>query len=272
MELQVEGKAVYAYTGGKTFDAALPAVAFIHGAAADHSVWVLQARYLAHHGFGVLALDLPGHGRSEGPALARIEEMADRVVAVLDAAGASGAALVGHSMGALVALDAAARHPARVTRLALLAAAFPMRVSPELLEAARSNEPAARDMVNIWSHAAWAHYPNNPGPGAWQLGANLRLMQRQRPGVLHLDLAACNDYTAGLARAARIACPTLLLLGERDLMTPARAARELARTIPRARTVTLARSGHNLMTEWSDDALDALVAFLRSDTQAGKAS
>ena len=267
MELPVQGTIAYAYTGGKAFDPAPPTVVFIHGAAADHSIWVLQSRYLAHHGFGVLALDLPGHGRSGGAALARIEDMADWVVAVLDAAGVGAAALAGHSMGSLIALDAAARHAPRVARLALLAAAFPMRVSRQLLEAAHGDEPAARDMVNIWSHAAWAHYPNNPGPGAWLPGANLRLMQRQQPGVLHRDLAACNDYAAGLERAAQVQCPTLFLLGGRDLMTPVRAAHDIARAIPQARTVTIAPSGHNLMAEWPDEVLDALAGFLRADTE-----
>lgn len=270
MELQIQGKMAYAYTGGRAFDPALPAVVFIHGAANDHSAWVLQSRYLAHHGFGVLALDLPGHGRSHGAPLARVEDMADWVVAVLDAAGVRLAALVGHSMGSLIALDAAARHPGRVTRIALLAAACPMRVSAQLLEAARSDEPGARDMVNIWSHAAWAHYPNNPGPGAWVIGANLRLMQRQKPGVLYQDLAACNDYAAGLTRAGQVQCPALLVLGARDQMTPARAARDIAQAIGGVRTVTLEGSGHNLMAERPDEVLDALAGFLGEETRTGE--
>lgn len=263
MELQVQGNKAYAYTGGKVFDPALPAVVFIHGAAHDHSAWGLQSRYLAHHGFAVLALDLPGHGRSRGAPLARIEDLADWVIAALDAAGVRAAALIGHSMGSLIALDAAARHPARVTRLALLAAAFPMRVSPQLLEAARADEARARDMVNVWSHSAWAHYPNNPGPGAWVPGVNLRLMQRQKPGVLYRDLAACNDYAAGLERGAQVQCPALLLLGARDQMTPPRATRDLARTIRQARMLTLEASGHNMMGERPDQVLDALADFLR---------
>jgi len=268
VDLTIGRNCAYAYTGGVKFDPARPAVVFIHGAAADHSVWVLQSRYLAHHGFGVLALDLPGHGRSRGTPLARIEDMADWVVAALDAAGVHRAALVGHSMGSLIALDAAARHGERVARIALLATAFPMRVSPALLEAAQRDEPAARDMVNIWSHSSWVHYPNCPGPGAWQLGANLRLMERQPPGVLYRDLAACNDYAAGMERAAALTCPALLVLGGRDLMTPARAARALAGALPRVRTVTIGASGHNLMGECPDAVLDALIGFLADEPGA----
>jgi pimeloyl-ACP methyl ester carboxylesterase len=262
MELTVQGRKAYAYTGGKAFDAALPCVVFIHGAEHDHSVWVLQSRYLAHHGFGVLAGDLPAHGRSEGPPLATVEAIADWVPALLDAAGVKQAALVGHSMGSLVALDCAGRHPARVARIALIGSAFPMRVAEELLAATRDDEPLAQDMVNIWSHSAYAHYPSNPGPGFWVIGENLRLMQRQRPGVMHVDFKACNDYAAGAERAARVACPALFILGRRDVMTPARSGRELAKAIKAARVVEVGGSGHALMAEKPDEVLDALVAFL----------
>ena len=109
MELIVDGRRAYAYTGGKPFDPTLPCVAFIHGALHDHSVWTLLARWAAHHGHAVLALDQPGHGRSVGPALPDVETLADWTLAVLDAADAQQAALVGHSMGSLIALEAAAR-------------------------------------------------------------------------------------------------------------------------------------------------------------------
>jgi len=264
MEIQVRGQKAYAYTGGRNFDPSVPSVVCIHGAQHDHSVWGLQSRYLAHHGFGVLALDLPGHGRSGGAPLARIEDIADWTISALDASGVKTAALVGHSMGALIALECAARYPQRVDRIALLALVFPMRVSAELLEATQKDEPTAHAMINAWSHAAYAHYPSSPGPGFWVRGGNLRLMQRQKPGVVHTDFAACDGYTAGLERAARIKCPALLLLGERDMMTPARGARDIAITIPGASTITIAGSGHNLMAEKPDEVLDALVAFLRA--------
>lgn len=262
MELNVNGATVYAYSGGKTFDAALPCVVFVHGAENDHSVWVLQSRYLAHHGFGVLALDLPGHGRSGGAPLASVEAIADWIPAVLDAAGVKAAALVGHSMGSLVAIECAARHPARVAKIALLGSAFPMKVSDELLTATRDDEPRAQDMVNIWSHAAIAHYPSNPGPGFWVMGEGLRLMQRQRPGVMHVDFAACNAYANGEAAARAVKCPALMIVGRRDMMTPPRAAQAIAAALPAVRTVEIAGSGHALMAEKPDEVLDTLRAFL----------
>lgn len=262
MNLDVNDRKAYAYTGGKVFDASLPTVVLIHGAEHDHSVWALQSRYLVHHGRGVLALDLPGHGRSEGPPLASVEEMADWIVALLDAAKVEKAALVGHSMGSLIALECAARHPGRVRAIALVGTAVPMRVSDELLAATRDDEPRAQDMVNIWSHAAYAHYPSNPGPGFWVIGENLRLMQRQKPGVMHADFVACNAYANGAAAAAEVKCPALLVLGRRDVMTPPRATKELMAALPDARKVEIAGSGHALMAEKPDEVLEALRDFI----------
>jgi pimeloyl-ACP methyl ester carboxylesterase len=139
-----------------------------------------------------------------------------------------------------------------------------MRVSPDLLEATKASEPDAQGMINLWSHAAHAHYPGNPGPGFWVAGGNLRLLQRQKPGVLHADFAACESYRSGLERAAQVKCPALLVLGRLDAMTPARVGRDLAGAIPNSMLKTLHDSGHNLMGEKPDEVLDALVEFLRA--------
>ncbi|CDY73364.1 PROBABLE HYDROLASE PROTEIN [Caballeronia glathei] len=268
MILDVHGKAAYAYTGGKAFDASRPAAVFIHGAEHDHSVWALQTRYFAHHGFGVLALDLPGHGRSDGPALRDVASLADWVIAALDAAGAREALVIGHSMGSLIAMDAAARHPARVSKLALVATAVPMAVSDALLDAAREHEPQAIDMVNQWSHSTIAAKPSSPAPGFWLHGMNQRLMERvsaRGEGQLfHTDFTACNAYADGLERAAAVRCPVLVLCGRRDLMTPPKAARAVAIAMSKAGvqvdTVSL-DAGHALMAEQPDATLDALFGF-----------
>jgi pimeloyl-ACP methyl ester carboxylesterase len=264
MILDVQGKAAYCYTGGKAFDAALPTIVFIHGAQNDHSVWALQSRFLAHHGFGVLALDLPGHGRSDGPALASVEAMADWLLALLAAAGVERALLAGHSMGSLVALEASLRAPARVSGLALLGTTFPMKVSDALLETARTNEQAAIDMVNIWSHSTLAPKPSSPAPGFWVMGGARRLMQRmsqRNPDLLfHTDFAACNAYTNGQAAAEAVRCPALFVLGSKDVMTSPRSARLLTGAIAHGRVVTV-DAGHAMMAEQPGAVQGALHAF-----------
>jgi pimeloyl-ACP methyl ester carboxylesterase len=275
MDLAVDGRRAFAYTGGRPFDPARLAVAFVHGAAQDHSVWVLQTRWVAHHGWSVLALDLPGHGRSAGPALTSVEAMADWVLAALAAAGARAAVVVGHSLGSLVALECAARAPDRVRGVALVGTAFPMKVSDTLLEAARHDEPAAFDMVNQWSHARLVHSPGNPGPGFSVFVQCLRLMQRQPAGALAVDLAACSAYTRGAEQAAALSVPALFVLGARDSMTPPRAARSLVAARPGSTVVEIDGCGHNVMGEAPDRLRAALAAWLPApalDPSAGAAS
>jgi pimeloyl-ACP methyl ester carboxylesterase len=265
MLLKVNGEDAYCYTGGKAFDAALPTMVFIHGAQNDHSVWALQTRYFAHHGFGVLAVDLPGHGRSKGAALSTVEAMADWLLACMDAAGVRRAILVGHSMGSLIALEASARAPERVAALGLVGTAWPMKVSPALLEASLEREQAAIDMVNIWSHSTIAHKPSSPGPGFWVMGGSRRLMQhvaaRNPAHVFHTDFSACNAYAAGEAAASAVRCPTLFLLGKRDQMTPPKAAARLTAAIAHAEVQLIDDCGHQLMAEQPDAVLDRLYRF-----------
>jgi pimeloyl-ACP methyl ester carboxylesterase len=258
MELSVDGKPVFAATGGKRFKPGSPTILFLHGAGLDHTVWTLQTRYFAHHGRNVLAVDLPGHGRSAGPALGSIAALADWVIRLLDAAGLDKAALVGHSMGALVALEAAARAHARVWALALLGVAGRMPVHPDLLEAAHAGQHGAIDLIASWGFGRRAHLGGAQAPGLWMLGSGIRLLEHG-DAVLGRDLAACNDYTGALDAAANVACPVLLLLGEIDRMTPPAAARDLAARFPDSRTVVLPGAGHLMMIEQPDRALDALA-------------
>lgn len=263
MYLTVDNRKAFTYTGGQPFDPARPTIVFIHGAAHDHSVWALQSRYFAHHGCNVLAVDLPGHGRSEGPLMDAVPSMADWVMRFCDAAGAREVSLVGHSMGSLIALEAASRHGKRVKKLALLGAAYPMQVSGALLAAARDNEPEAWQMVNVWSHAPAMMAGGNPTPGLWLLGRNLRVMQRCAPGVMHSDLNACNNYRGGETAAAGVSCPTLLVLGRRDLMTLPKIGKALGKTIAGSRTMVIEDAGHSMMVEAPDAVLDALIGFMQ---------
>jgi len=258
----VNGSDVYAYTGARPLDAALPTVVFVHGAGNDHSVWALQSRYFAHHGRNVLAVDLPGHGRSGGGALASVEAIADWIPAVLDAAGIGEAAHVGHSLGSLAVLECAARHPGRVTRIALIGPAAPMPVAEALLDAAKRNDHSALELITGWSYSAGKKLGGNQVPGVWLTGSALRLLERTRPGVLHADLLACHAHATGVDSADRVRCPSLVIVGARDVMAPPRSAQALIAALSGARVVTLPDCGHALMAEQPDAVLDALRAFL----------
>src|ERR1700712_5076866 len=258
MQVSVNGTDTFVATGGREFDSSLPAVVLLHGAGFDHTTWALHSRWFAHHGFGVLAPDLPGHGRSGGAPLSSIAEMADWTAALLDAAGVAKARLVGHSMGSLIALETAARHPAKVSALGLIGTAATMTVGPDLLKAAEANDHAAIDMVSIWGLGFQAELGGSLAPGLWMHSGAQRVLERCPPGVLFNDLSACNSFQNALAAAAEIKVPTTFILGERDMMTPAKAGKALAAALPNSRTVVLRGAGHMMMVERPDELLAAL--------------
>ena len=272
MELQVNGAKTYCYTGGKAFDPAKPTVVFIHGVLNDHSVWILQSRYLAHHGWNVLAVDLPGHCRSEGDAPSTVEEAADFIGALLDAAGVQKAALVGHSWGSLIAMEAAARLKDRVTHAVLVGTAFPMKVSPALIDASLNQPEKALTMVNVFSRSTLCAPPSALGPGTWVYGAGMALGRRvlrsnPRVNVFHRGFVACDSYAGGESAMAALTCPVLFLLGGQDQMTHPKSAQGLIKAAQAAdqkvKVVTLP-VGHHQMTETPDETLLAIRDFLKT--------
>ena len=262
MNFTVDGREAFAYTAAHALDPAKPSVVFAHGAGLDHSTFGLQSRYFGYHGRNALALDFPGHGRSEGPPLGSVTEMADWVLRLLDAAKVDKASVVGHSMGSLVALECAARHPERIEKIALLGTAYPMKVTEVFLNAAQENRQDAYDMLNIWGHAAQVALGGNPNPGMWMYGDTLARLARLAPGVLYSDLRACHEYAGGEAAAAKLKCLVLFILGRRDQMTAAKAGLAFAHQVPDAQVVQIAPSGHSLMAESPDATLDALIGLL----------
>lgn len=271
MYLQVNGAQTYCYTGGKAFDAAKPTVVFIHGVLYDHSVWILQSRYMANHGWNVLAVDLPGHCRSEGDAPPSVEAGADFIMALLDAAGVQKAALVGHSWGSLIALEAAAALQDRVSHLVLVGTAFPMKVSPALLDAALNDPEKGIQTINIFSRSTLAAAPSAHGPGTWVFGSSVALNRRvlrsnPKVNVFHRGFVACDSYAGGEVAIAALSCPVLFLLGGQDQMTQPRAAQGLiqaGKTAGKSVQVISMPVGHYQMTETPDPVLFAIRDFLK---------
>lgn len=265
MKWLVDGREAYAYTGGQPFDAARPCVVLIHGALNDHSVWALQSRWLAHHGHAVLAVDLPGHGRSAGPALPDVPALARWVLALLEAAGVQRAAVVGHSMGSLVALEAAAALGERATGLSMVGTAYPMKVSPAMLDTALQAPQRAIGQVVAFSHSALA----GPVPGTWLQGSSRALMQRLQDryaaahdgaNLFHHDFGVCDRYDGAEAAATRVRCPVQLVLGSRDQMTSPKATASLVQWL-KPQVVQLP-AGHALIAEAPDGVLRALRSLL----------
>ena len=262
MNLNVDRRMAYAATGNREIDPDLETVVFVHGVAQDHTIWVLPIRYFVRHQRNVLAVDLPGHGRSDGSPLKTIEDMADWVIKVLDVTSVEKAAVVGHSMGSLVALDVAARHPDRVRAVAMVGVSVPLPVSGQLMGSAEDDSHDAIDMLTLWGHGREAHLGGSPTPGMWMTGGSMRLWEQADPGVIYNDLRACDEYVSGLDRAAELMCKTLLLLGEKDVMAPIGGSKELIQIIPDADTVIFEGAGHALLSERSDPVLDELIRIV----------
>ena len=272
MNIALANCTLYAYTGGKPFDPDKPTVVFIHGALYDHSVWALQSRYMANHGFNALAIDQPGHMRSSGEAPATVEAGAQVITELLDALHIEQAALVGHSWGSLIALETAGRLGSRISHLGLVGIAYPMQVAPTLLEAARLEPLTAIDMVNQYSHSLLAPPPSGLGPGTWVKGAGRALNRRvqisnNQVNLLHHAFVACDSYRNGEQAMMQVEAKVLMILGQADQMTPAKNAKHLYQTaLQSGKDIRIVEvgSGHALMTEAPDNTLRALYSFLQA--------
>jgi len=264
MFIDVEGNQIYAATGGRPYDPEKPVAIFLHGAGMDHSYWQLQSRWFAWHGYASLAVDLPGHGKSGGTPLTSIRDMAQWVGILMDAADLKSASLIGHSMGAVIALEATAMLQDRVDRLALLGISDSMPVHPSLLGAAEDNSVDAHQMMVVWGHGAGSKIGRNTVPGMWMTGGAMALLARNQPGVLHADLNACNEWKTGADAAEKITCPTLVVIGTEDMMTPAKKGKALAASLPDCQQVIIEDCGHMMMQEAPDAVLDALIGAFGS--------
>ena len=188
--------------------------------------------------------------------------MSDDVISVMDAARIETASLVGHSMGSLVTLALAARHPDRVRSLSLIGTAVPMNVHKSLLNNAAQNDHTAIDMLTYWGYSKAAQLGGNENPGIWMVGATMRLLEKAKTAVIYNDLKACEQYIDGCKHAAKIQCPTLLILGNKDIMTPSKIGKEMAQIITNSQVELLDGAGHSLMSERPNDILDALIKIV----------
>ncbi len=265
MNITVDSKRVFAASGGREFDPTKPTVILIHGAGQDRTIWSLQTRYLAHHGFSVLGLDLPGHGGSDGPPLESIQGMSDWLARVIEAVGVESASLVGHSMGAHVALRCAADAPTRIDRLVLVGVSAELQVHPEMLAASEVDDHHAIDLMTGWSFSSAGLRGGHQNPGTWMMGSSARTVERSAPGVLFADFSACVNGGSILATAAKVKAPALFILGDDDKMTPMRSGTAVANEMMDSTVVVLPDVGHALMFESPNEVTRRLAEFLAGE-------
>lgn len=250
MIIEVDGRSAHAATGGVDISGSdEPVILLLHGAGMDGTIWQLQTRYLSYRGFRAVAVDLPGHGDSEGEPIESVPAMADWVARFAEAAGFASMHVVGHSMGSFIALELASRYGALVSSITLLGTATEMPVHPELLDAAVDDLPRASALMAAWGHAKPAHVGQNPTPGMWMTGGARALVEASKPGALRTDFDACRDYDGAVSAAEDVTCPATVVIGLGDKMTPAKQGRKVAAALKDVRVIELAEVGHSMMTE-----------------------
>jgi len=268
MYFKVDGKQVFATTGGKPFDNSKPTVIFLRGSGFDHTVWGLQSRFFAFRNYAVLAPDLPGHTNSEGPPLESIEAMADWLNDVVESLDAKDISLVAHSQGCLVALEFASRFPDHLRSVSLIASGLATPVNDFLLNAAENDPEAAIAMMLSWGFGPAGHMHQGPIPGNSMVAGGRKVMRRNVPDALATDLKACNTYANGKRAAAKLAGPTQVIAGGKDRMAPRKATMELIEHLTDPEVTLIPESGHIIPQEAPNQCRTLLKAFIFSNNPA----
>ena len=268
MYFEIKGKQVFATTGGKPFDNGRPTVVFLHGSGFDHTVWSLQSRFFAFRKYSVLALDLPGHTRSEGPPLESIEAMADWLRDVVEALDANKLSLVAHSQGCLVALEYASRYPDRLRSMSLVTSGLATPVNDFLLNAARDDPESAVAMMLSWGFGPAGHLHQGPIPGNSMVSAGRKIMRANTPDALSTDLHACNSYKNGVAAAEKVSCPTQVIVGGKDRMAPRKATDKLIEHLSSPAVAVIRESGHIVPQEAPNKCRTLLKDFIFKNNPA----
>jgi len=269
MKFKINNLEVYASTGGRPFDKNKPLIIFVHGSGLSHISWVLQTRYFAFHGYSVLAIDLPGHGYSEGPSIKSIEDQGKWVSDVIDAVGMKEASLVGHSQGCLISMECAAQFPHKVKSLALMGGAGAIPMNPELLDLAEKGDSKAVDLMMDWAHGPAGHFGGHAVPGLHHINiGGTIVINGSIKDALGVDFRACDNYKNGFETAKKIKCPTINIIGEKDRMTPVKEGKKLADTIAVSEVQIIENCGHMILLEEADKALAILKIFIKKNHQS----
>lgn len=262
MYFTVNGRKVFAETGGTEFDNNKPAVIFLHGSGLDHAFWGLHSRCFATQNYAVLVPDLPGHNNSEGVALTSIETMADWLNDVVTALSINNISLIAHSQGCLIALEFAARYPQKLRSISFIASGLATPVNPALLDNAENDPQAAIAMMNSWGFGSTGLRHQGPVSANSKLSGGQKTMWRNVPDVLATDLKACDAYQNGKVAAAKISGPIQVIIGGQDRMAPHKVTKELVDHLARPEVHVVPHSGHMVPLEAPDTCRDWLKAFI----------
>jgi pimeloyl-ACP methyl ester carboxylesterase len=231
-------------------------IIFVHGSGASHLIWGEQVRALGEI-TRALALDLPGHGRSDPPGRASMNAYRDLVLGLLDALGFERAVVAGHSLGGGIAQTLALSHPDRVAGLGLIGTGARLRVLPQILDGIVS----PRDFNQTTEFIVDNSYAS--GLDAAMRRRAIADLRACPPQVTHDDFSACNVFDL-MARVSEIRAPTIVICGQQDKMTPVKYSEYLVSKIPNACLVVVDGAGHSVMLEQAEQVNQALLEFMRN--------
>ncbi len=262
MEFTIEGKSVFASTGGRQHRDNRAWILFIHGAGQSHLTWSQQSRSFAYDGYNVLSLDLPAHGSSEGPALGSIGEMANWIIKVMDSLNIEQAHLVNHSMGGLISLEVASQKPERVASVSFLGTAMTIAVGEVLVEWSRHQPDRAIAFMTGLGLSSFGHKYDSSVPGVSLIGSGLQIMNMNDDDGLSADLVACVEYGNGAAAAAKIKCKCLSMVASMDKMVAPKFGRMLHDALENSELYELPETGHMIPAERPREVNGVLREFL----------
>ena len=257
MIFEVENKKVFSSDIGQTFDKNKHSIILLHGSGQSHVVWSLTDQYLADEGFNVFALDLPGHGNSEGSSLKSIEEMADWLNKVVNVIGIKDLTILGHSQGCLVAIEYANKFPDNIKNLIFVAGSYQIPVNESLIDLANTGDFESINLMMKWGYGYSKQF----------LGGNplqkILNSSREIREVLAIALIACNNYKNGISSIKKIKCPTFFVFGELDKMIKLDKGKEFSGLIPGSKTHIIKDCGHMIILENAFEMREKVAEFLK---------
>jgi pimeloyl-ACP methyl ester carboxylesterase len=254
---EIDNKKVFTSDAGKGINKNKATIVLLHGSGLSHIVWSLTEQYLSNQDYNVLAIDLPGHGNSEGTCLKSIEEISDWLEEVFNELNISKITIIGHSQGCLEALEYYSKYPKRVKNLVFVAGSYRMPVNQDLIDFAEAGDDQAVKLMMKWGYENSKKFiGGNPVEKIINSPRDIR-------EILAVDLIACNNYKNGSEALKLINCPTLFIFGELDKMANLEKGKNFAALISNSKMHIIKNCGHMIMFEKAFEMREKISEFLK---------
>jgi pimeloyl-ACP methyl ester carboxylesterase len=254
---EINNKKVFISDAGQGIDKNKDTIVLLHGSGLSHIVWSLTEQYLSSQNYNVLAIDLPGHGNSEGEILKSIEKISDWLEEVFNELNIFKITIIGHSQGCLEALEYYSKYPKRVKNLVFVAGSYRMPVNQDLIDFAEAGDDQAVKLMMKWGYENSKKFiGGNPVEKIINSPRDIR-------EILAVDLIACNNYKNGSEALKLINCPTLFIFGELDKMANLEKGKKFAALICNSKMHIIKNCGHMIMLEKAFEMREKISEFLK---------